>query len=126
MNNTNNKKPQILLVDDDSGIRGVISDLLTSKGFRVVQASDGLEATLKMKNQVFDLIITDLNMPKKDGIKLTNEIIGAGGPPVLLMTGELETYDIKLKSLKNTVLLPKPFNPKIVVALVNKILNESK
>ncbi|WP_372651712.1 response regulator [Halobacteriovorax sp.] len=125
MNNGNNL-PQILLVDDDSGIRGVISDLLTSKGYRVVQAADGLEATLKMKNQTFNLIITDLNMPKKDGIKLTNEIIAANGPPVLLMTGELETYDIKLKSLKNTVLLPKPFNPKIVVALVNKILNENK
>ncbi len=123
---TVNNLPQILLVDDDSGIRGVISDLLTTSGFKVIQAADGLEATLKMKNQNFSLVITDLNMPKKDGIKLTNEIIAANGPPVLLMTGELETYDIKLKSLENTVLLPKPFNPKIVVALVNKILSENK
>ena len=118
----NNESLQILIVDDDQAIRRSMADLLSTSGYRVVQATDGLEATLKMKNQKFCLIITDLNMPKKDGIKLTNEIINAGGPPVLLMTGELDNYDIKLKTLKNVMLLPKPFNPKILPALVSKIL----
>lgn len=118
--------PQILIVDDDSKIRKSIVELLSTSGYNVVQAVDGLEASLKMKNQTFNLIITDLNMPKKDGIKLANEIISASGPPVLLMTGELDNYDIKLKTLKNVMLLPKPFNPKIIPALVDKILKANK
>ncbi|PIK15160.1 response regulator [Halobacteriovorax sp. JY17] len=123
MTKTNRDSPQILVVDDDINIRNSLADLLATNGYIVVQAADGLEATLKMKNQNFNLIITDLNMPKKDGIKLTNEIISSGGPPVLLMTGELDNYEIKLKSLKNVMLLPKPFNPKILPALVAKILS---
>ncbi|WP_044557318.1 response regulator [Halobacteriovorax marinus] len=126
MNTKKKDSLQILLVDDDRGIRSSMAELLSSDGYSVVEAADGLEASLKMKNQNFSLVITDLNMPKKDGIKLANEIISAGGPPVLLMTGELENYDIKLKSLKNIMLLPKPFNPKILPALVAKILNSAK
>jgi len=116
----------ILVVDDNEDIRTLLADHLNEDGYNVVQAKDGNEALLKLKNQSFSLIITDLNMPRLDGIKLTNEVIAMGETPVLLITGELENFETRLKALKNIMLLPKPFRPEIVSMLVNKIIKESK
>ncbi|OUR97246.1 hypothetical protein A9Q84_13045 [Halobacteriovorax marinus] len=112
---------KILLVDDDMGIVDVIQASLEDAGHSVVVANDGVEASLKLKNQNFDFLITDLNLPKKDGVKLVNELMGVVKIPILMITGELSNFEIRLKNLKNVMLLPKPFNPVIVPVLVNKI-----
>ncbi|OUR96850.1 hypothetical protein A9Q84_10965 [Halobacteriovorax marinus] len=116
----------ILIVDDNQEIRDILAHSLEHGGYNVVMAKDGIEATLKMKNQDFALIITDLNLPKKDGVKLTNEIISMDTTPVLLITGELENFEIRLKNLKNVMLLPKPFKPEIIPLLVSKLISEYK
>lgn len=121
-----NKSKSILVVDDNEDIRIVLTSHLKEAGYNVVCAKDGFEAMQKLKNQKFSLIITDLNMPKKDGIKLTNEVSSQGEIPVLLMTGELENFEVRLRSLKNIMLLPKPFNPGIISKLVTKIIKDAK
>ena len=67
------------------------------------------------------MVVSDLNMPKKDGVKLANDIISMD-LPVLLITGDLQTFELRLKALKGVMLLPKPFKIEIIPALVSKIL----
>lgn len=116
----------VLLVEDDPGIVDVVSESLIDAGFLVVAAKDGVEATLKLKNQEFDFLITDLNLPKKDGLKLINELSNDMRIPTLLITGELENFELRLKNVNDVMLLPKPFNPQIIPTLVKKIIMASK
>ena len=121
MQQLQSSKKNILLVEDDTELRDKIKEALEKAGYSVVCAGNGNEATLKLKNQEFEMVVSDLNMPKKDGVTLANEII-ATNIPVLLITGELETFELRLKALAGVMLLPKPFKIEIIPALVSKIL----
>ena len=59
----------VLVVDDSTTVRKFVAASLNMKGFRVVTASDGVEALERMPAEKFDLIITDLNMPDMDGFE---------------------------------------------------------
>ncbi len=70
--NSERKKHWLLIVDDEDEIRSLITEKLKTLSdahdeFRIMEAKDGLEATQKLRNQKFDCIITDLNMPKRTG-----------------------------------------------------------
>jgi len=67
-------KSNILVVDDEASIRELIGDLLETKGYRIVTASDGQDALSKMDTETFDLFITDMSMPNMDGMTLLKEI----------------------------------------------------
>ena len=61
---------KILVVDDESGIRFLLSEVLLNKGFEVSLASDGQESLDKLEQDDFDLVVTDINMPKLDGVAM--------------------------------------------------------
>ena len=65
---------KILVVDDDQGIREFLEIMLKGEGYRVTTASDAGKALNRCKKETFDLIITDLKMPKMDGIGFLREI----------------------------------------------------
>jgi two-component system, NtrC family, response regulator PilR len=65
---------RILVVDDDQGMREFLEIMLTREGYRVSTASDAIKALNRCKRETFDLIITDLKMPKMDGIKFLQEV----------------------------------------------------
>ena len=67
-------KSNILVVDDEQTIRELITDLLESKGYRVITATDGEDAVEKVSAETFDLFIIDMAMPKMDGMTLLKEI----------------------------------------------------
>ena len=67
-------KDNILAVDDEQEIREVVSGLLEAKGYRVVTATDGEDALLKMDAETFDLFIIDMSMPKMNGMDLLRAI----------------------------------------------------
>lgn len=67
-------KKNILCVDDEQEIRELITELLETKGYRVVSAGEGEEALEKMKHETFDLFLIDMSMPKMDGMTLLKEI----------------------------------------------------
>ncbi|MCI0426426.1 MAG: response regulator, partial [Nitrospiraceae bacterium] len=58
---------KILVVDDERGLREVLSIMLKRAGYAVTKASDGEEAIGHISKEIFDLVITDLRMPKADG-----------------------------------------------------------
>ena len=68
------KEKKILVVDDEKDVRDVLYDLLTFEGFDVETVEDGETALEKLLRTHYDLLITDLNMPKMDGIELLDRI----------------------------------------------------
>jgi CheY-like chemotaxis protein len=65
----NHSRYQILLVDDDEGVRNTLAMLLTSAGYDVAAANDGFEALLHLKRALPGMIISDLNMPRMSGFE---------------------------------------------------------
>ncbi len=90
----NINEPMILLVDDDANILRDYSKILKRMGFFVETAMDGDEATRLLKDTAFDVIISDLSMPKMDGLEFLKEVRKYDlDVPVILITGDpgLET-----------------------------------
>ena len=65
---------KILVVDDDQGMREFLEIMMTREGYRVVTASDAGKALARCRKETFDLVITDLKMPKMDGIAFLKEV----------------------------------------------------
>jgi two-component system, OmpR family, response regulator len=89
------KKAQILVVDDESGVRELVGDVLGLEGYQVTIAVDGLDALSHIRKQKFDLYVLDINMPKIDGLVLLEKVRGAGDQtPALLLSARREKDDI--------------------------------
>ena len=82
-------KIRILVVDDNQCIREILTDLLSRRGHQCESATNGIEAMEKIKQNDFDAVITDLQMPEMDGIVLTRELHEHFSDlPVMIMTGQ--------------------------------------
>jgi two-component system, NtrC family, response regulator GlrR len=116
----------ILVTDDELGYRQMLEKALTQKGFAVLTASSGLEALgLLLKNKV-DLVVTDMKMPKSDGVTLVVAIRKHhGGIPVILMTAYAIEEQFQ-KALDNNVaaILKKPFNIEDLVKAIHAALKK--
>jgi signal transduction histidine kinase/GGDEF domain-containing protein len=120
---------RILVVDDEKEIREFLSKALTRiAGFRVQMAEDGEDALKKIDQDKLDLILTDLKMPKMDGLKLITEIAKTK-PEILtiLMTG-YGTIDSALEAMKRGAsdYLTKPINLDELVLRIQKVLGEKQ
>jgi CheY-like chemotaxis protein len=67
-------KRQVLVVDDDPSVRDSVARLLTSAGYDVAAAEDGLEALLQLNKVVPDVVVSDLNMPRMSGFDLLSVV----------------------------------------------------
>ena len=117
----------ILVIDDDSRIRELLSRFLTEQGFRVSVASDAADARRKLVGLSFDLLIVDVMMPGEQGTDFTRAIRDNLDVPVLMLTalGEIEA---RIKGLEAGAddYLPKPFDPRELTLRVNAILKRSR
>ncbi|MCO4794275.1 MAG: cyclic nucleotide-binding domain-containing protein [Bacteriovoracaceae bacterium] len=122
------KRKSILLVEDEKDILDLMSETLEENGLRTIKASDGLDASLKLKNESFDMIISDLHLPKKDGTTLVQEIIQEHGNdlPILVVTGDLDSYKTDISMHKCLNVLEKPFDLDVFAEKVLKILDPRK
>ncbi|MBF0505942.1 MAG: response regulator [Nitrospirae bacterium] len=85
---------KILVVDDEDSIRELLSNVLSSKGHQCDTAEHGVEALEKFNATPFDAVITDIAMPRMDGLQLTRELTGRDADfPVMLMTGFVNQYE---------------------------------
>ena len=81
---------KILIVDDELGIRMLLSQALSSHGYEVSEAENGQDSLEKLKGNRFDLVITDIDMPKLNGIEMLKQMKRAGRKEkVIIMTGNL-------------------------------------
>jgi DNA-binding response OmpR family regulator len=115
---------KILLVDDDRDLLQVLSLALDMHGYKVVCSCDGQEATFKLSNEVFDLIITDLKMPKMDGADFIRFIRRGHTTPIFVMSACVDTFKLKLSELKdqsNVTIFLKPFRPEALIEKIKEI-----
>lgn len=119
-----NKATKILLVDDDRDLRQVLQVALDMHGFKVVTSCDGHEALFKFKNETFDLIITDLKMPKMDGAEFIYLVRKMADTPIFVMSACVEAFRTKLSTVKdaqNLTVIPKPFRPEVLVEKIKDL-----
>ena len=102
----------ILVVDDEQGYRDLICMELSGQGDTVLTACDGLEAMEIMTREKVNLVITDMKMPKLDGLGTVKAIKRSyPGTPIILMTGYAMEDEVKeALSLKASFCLRKPFD----------------
>ncbi len=116
----------ILAVDDSESMRQMVSFALKNAGHTVVEAVDGQDALSQAKTNKVNLIITDANMPKMDGISLIRELRNLPDykyTPILMLTTD-STAEKKRQSKEAgaTGWLVKPFNPSQLISTINKVL----
>ena len=113
----------ILVVDDDTRIRSLLSQFLQKNGFRVSVAATADEARRKLAGLDFDLLIVDVMMPGETGISLTRSLRETKDVPILMLTALAET-DARINGLEAGAddYLPKPFDPRELLLRINAIL----
>ena len=118
---------KILVVDDEEKIRNVIREYAEFEGYEIGEASDGMEAVNKCKNEKFDIVIMDIMMPKLDGFSAIKEIKKINNIPVIMLSARGEEYD-KLFGFEIGIddYVVKPFSPKELMARVNAVLKRGK
>lgn len=116
----------ILLVDDSTSMREMVSFTLREAGHKINEAEDGVEALEFAKSQGVDLVITDVNMPNMDGITLTAELRNLDAYkfiPILILTTETGTDKKQQGRVAGaTGWIEKPFDPDNLLSTVNKVL----
>jgi two-component system chemotaxis response regulator CheY len=116
----------ILAVDDSASMRQMVKFTLESAGYTVVQAVDGVEALEIAKAQPANLVLTDVNMPRMDGISLVRELRNLEeykGVPMLMLTTESGTETkMRGKQAGATGWIVKPFNPEQLLATIARVL----
>lgn len=112
---------RVLVVDDEENITEVVSLFLKSKGYFVTTAKNGEEALKILKEDYYDLVISDVRMPKMDGLALLNEIKKLKGNIVTIMLTGFATIDTAVDAMKLGAFdyVVKPFS-------INEILNAVK
>jgi len=119
---------KILVVDDEARMRKLVKDFLSIKGFLVVEAGDGEEATeIFFAQKDIALIILDVMMPKMNGWEVLKTVRQYSRVPVIMLTARGEESD-ELQGFELGVdeYISKPFSPKILVARVEATLRRSQ
>jgi len=117
---------RVLIVDDSATIRQQVRMALTQAGFEVVEAVDGEDGVNKIRSDsTLSAVICDINMPKKTGLELIEEI-KAGGPnshvPIVMLTTEGQPAMVqRAKAAGAKGWIVKPFKPNLLVAALQKL-----
>ena len=120
-------KMKVLVVDDESRMRKLVSDFLTRKGYAVIEAADGVEAVdTFMENKDIALIILDVMMPRMDGWEVCRQIRKDSKVPIIMLTAKGEEMD-ELQGFECGAdeYIAKPFSPKILTARVDAIIRRA-
>ncbi len=115
----------ILAVDDSASMRQMVGVTLRSAGYEVIEASDGDEALAYARDHAVDLVLTDVNMPRMDGITLVAQLRALPAyhlTPLLLLTTESSPErKIQGKQAGATGWMVKPFNPDQLLATLERV-----
>ncbi|MGP1678727.1 MAG: response regulator [Burkholderiales bacterium] len=116
----------ILAVDDSASMRSMVSFTLKSAGYGVIEAVDGVDALTKAKTTTMNLVLTDHNMPRMDGLTLVRslrQLPGYRTVPILVLTTEADAeMKSQGKAAGATGWLVKPFDPQRLIEVVRKVL----
>ena len=116
----------VLAVDDSASIRQMVSFTLKSAGYDVVEAVDGQDGLDKAKTKSVNLVLTDQNMPRMDGLTLIKNLRGmpqyASTPILMLTTESSDAMKSQGRAAGATCWLVKPFDPQKLIEVVRKVI----
>jgi len=118
---------RVLLVEDDARLAGMVADYLGEAGIRSAIAGTGREAQRLLKRDAFDAVILDLMLPDTDGLDLCKHIRAESTIPLLMLTARGDPLDrVVGLELGADDYLPKPFEPRVLLARLRAILRRSR
>ena len=116
----------VLCVDDSASIRQMVGFTLKSAGYEVVDAVDGMDGLDKAKSRAIDLVLTDQNMPRMDGLTLIKSLRVLPqykSVPILMLTTESsDAMKSQGRAAGATGWLVKPFDPQKLIEVVKKVV----
>lgn len=122
----------ILVIDDDQDFNNIVTSFLSEQGYRVASAFNGKEGIARFEDDLPDIVITDIRMPKKDGVDLLLKFRNHPDHQprgIILMSGlsnsDNQTYQAMLKSLGAHDYLQKPFELKDLLVKIETIMRQS-
>ena len=121
---------KVLVIDDEESILDLLCEKLSKYKVTVVRAANGIEALFKLDNQKFDLIITDIKMPKKDGLTIIEKIRRGEVKvelnrvvPIVVISAFVDREKLKhLAMMKVAGILTKPFDMQRFTEIMDKFL----
>lgn len=116
---------KILVVDDQPHITSILATSLEKRGHVVMRADDGEVALALLRSQPFDLLITDVDMPRMDGLSLirnsdaTSRLNG-----IIVLTGRSDYRNLAgLQGAPNVRFAPKPFSPTGIARMIDELMS---
>ena len=121
------KQDHILVVDDDAETRNLLREYLQKNGYRVSVAGDGPAMRAAMSASHPDLVVLDVMLPGEDGLSLCRDLRARGNVPVIMLTARGEETD-RIVGLEMGAddYVPKPFNPRELLARVKSVLRRTR
>lgn len=117
----------LLVIDDDARLRELLQEYLESRGFRVIVAEDGRRGLERIANDPVDLVVLDVMMPGMDGFDVLKEIRKSSRLPVIMLTARGDELDrIVGLEIGADDYMPKPFNPRELLARVQAVLRRAE
>ncbi|MDI6794248.1 MAG: response regulator [bacterium] len=120
------RKGNILIVDDEEGIREILSEILVSQGYNTTLAKDGYEAIKKVKTTPIDIIFLDIMMPGMNGLETFLEVKNIRPQTVVVLMTAYATEAIIKEAIKEGVfdIIYKPFGVEEIIGVIEKALKE--
>lgn len=113
---------KVLIVDDEEGMRHMLTLVLEKAGYRVVQASGGMQALAALQDESVDLVLCDLRMPEMDGMQFLREVARRSLAVTVIMMSAYGTLDAAIECMKHGAYdyISKPFKPDEVILTLRK------
>ena len=115
---TATKRPDVLVVDDEPGMRDTLVAILELQGYRVSSAPDGETASAAVQDGAFDVVVMDIRMPGRDGVSALQQM-AVPPPQVILMTAYAQEERLRTATKSNAfAIIFKPFDARRMLGLV--------
>jgi len=118
---------KIILAEDNELLRKSLSYFLETKGFQVVQFPDGKEALDSIRNNHYDIILSDINMPGISGLEITQYVrvtLKLDTPIIIFTSSGIEQTELDSFDLGASDFMAKPISPSVLLVRINKLLNQ--
>ena len=121
------RQDHALVVDDDAEIRDLLAEYLARQGFKVSLARDGREMRRMLDESRPDIVVLDVMLPGEDGLALCRDLRARSNLPVIMLTARGDELDRIIGiEMGADDYLPKPFNPRELLARMKSILRRSR
>jgi DNA-binding response OmpR family regulator len=119
-------QPHILIVDDDSSIRALLTEYFSENGLRVTEAESSAEMSRILADTAIDLVVLDLRLAGEDGMAIARTLRGQSAIPIIMLTGVRDEADrVMGLELGADDYLTKPFSPRELLARVRTVLRRA-